>query len=82
MVNTHKINFTIPDDVARDLKQSIRKSKRSAFVAAAVHAKLEELRAEQLKDELIEGYQARRRENEELAGEWSSTIADGLDDKQ
>jgi len=80
MVNNLKLNFTIPEEIARDLKTHIRKSKRSAFVAEAVRAKLEELQAEQLKQELIEGYKARRQENEELSKEWDSTIGDGLDD--
>jgi metal-responsive CopG/Arc/MetJ family transcriptional regulator len=81
MVNTQKVNFTMPEDVARDLKTRIRKSKRSSFVAEAVREKLDALQAEQLRQELTEGYKARLNENEELSKEWDHTIADGLDDK-
>jgi metal-responsive CopG/Arc/MetJ family transcriptional regulator len=79
MVNTQKLNFTIPEDIARDLKTRIRKSKRSSFVAEAVREKLNKLQAEQLRQALIEGYKARLSENEELGKEWDSTIADGLE---
>lgn len=70
MVNTQKLNFTVPEDVARELKSRIKKSKRSAFVVEAVRDKLENMKKKQLDQELIEGYQARCNEGREINKEW------------
>lgn len=65
-----KLNFTIPEDVAAALKTRVSKRKRSAFVAAAVLDKLKELEKEELRQALMEGYQARRGEDAEVDQEW------------
>jgi hypothetical protein len=65
-----KLNFTIPEDVAEELKSHISKRKRSAFVTAAVADKLKKLEEEQLRQSLVEGYQARKAEDVELNSEW------------
>jgi hypothetical protein len=72
MIKTLKLNFTMPEDIARDLRTRVRKSKRSAFVAEAVRDKLEELKKERLQQALIEGYQARQAEDAEINQEWES----------
>jgi hypothetical protein len=43
-VKALKLNFTVPEDIARELKTHIGKRKRSAFVAEAVRIRLEELK--------------------------------------
>ena len=63
MVKTLKLNFTVPEDVAEELKNRVHKSKRSAFVSEAIQKKLEELRKKDLEKELAEGYKARREES-------------------
>ena len=72
-MKTLKLNFTIPEDIAEALKARISKRKRSAFVAAAVLAKLKELEQEELGQALMEGYQARREEDAEINREWETS---------
>jgi hypothetical protein len=79
MVNTQKLNFTVPDDIARELKNLVKKSKRSAFVAEALKERLDELKRRQLEKELIEGYQARRDEDAEINREWEKITLEKWD---
>ncbi len=72
MAKTLKLNFTVPEDVARELKTRIGKRKRSAFVVEAVRVKLEELKKDQLRQELIEGYRARCQEDIGINQEWEN----------
>ena len=69
-MKTLKLNFTVPEDIAEALKAHISRRKRSAFVAAAVAEKLKELEKEQLRQSLIEGYQARQAEDAGVNQEW------------
>lgn len=69
-MKTLKINFTVPEDVAEALKSQVSKRKRSAFVAAAIADKLKEVEEEQLRQSLVEGYQARQAEDAEVNQEW------------
>jgi hypothetical protein len=69
-MKTLKLNFTVPEDVAEALRAHVSKRKRSAFVSAAVAEKLKELEKEQLKQSLVEGYQARRAEDIEINQQW------------
>jgi Arc/MetJ-type ribon-helix-helix transcriptional regulator len=76
MVNTRKINFTIPVDLVNELQTQVKKSKRSAFVAEAIRDKLAQMKKQQLEHDLAEGYQARQVENARLAVDWADTAAD------
>ncbi len=69
-MKTIKLKFTIPEDVAERLQSYVRKGRQSAFVAAAVAEKLKRLEDAQLRQELIEGYQARRVEDSSINSEW------------
>jgi hypothetical protein len=69
-MKTLKLNFTVPEDVAEALKSHVDKRKRSAFVVAAVTDKLKRLEEEQLRQSLVEGYQARQAEDDEVNREW------------
>jgi hypothetical protein len=69
-MKTLKLNFTVPEDIAEALKASVSRRKRSAFVAAAVADKLRELEKEQLRQSLVEGYQARQAEDSEVNQDW------------
>lgn len=69
-MKTLKLNFTVPEDVAEALKARVSRRKRSAFVTAAVLDKLKELEQEELRQSLVEGYQARRAEDTEVNQEW------------
>lgn len=69
-MRTLRVNFTIPEDTAMKLKEVVGKRNRSAFVALAIHDKLKQLEQEQLRQTLIEGYLARRKEDAEIDREW------------
>jgi hypothetical protein len=69
-MKTLKLNFTVPEDVAEELKARVSRRKRSAFVSAAVADKLKELEKEQLRQTLVEGYQARQSEDTDINQEW------------
>jgi hypothetical protein len=69
-MKTLKMNFTVPEDVAEELKARVSKRKRSAFVAAAVLESLKKLEQEQLRQALVEGYKARQEEDAEVNREW------------
>ena len=69
-MKTLKLNFTVPEDIAEELRTRVSKRHRSAFVAAAVAEKLKELEAEQLRQSLVEGYKARQAEDIEVNQEW------------
>jgi hypothetical protein len=70
-VKTVKINFTVPEDIAEALKTRIGKRKRSAFVAAAVRDRLKQIEIDNLRQSLVEGYQARCTEDSQINGEWT-----------
>lgn len=75
-MKTLKLNFTVPADVAEALKSHVTKRKRSAFVTAAVVEKLKRFEEEQLRQSLVEGYQIRREEDNEMNREWEATMLD------
>jgi metal-responsive CopG/Arc/MetJ family transcriptional regulator len=79
MVKTLKLNFTVPEDIARELKNRIAKSKRSAFVTEAVRSRLVELKKKQLEQELEEGYQARYEEDAEMNQDWEKITLENID---
>jgi metal-responsive CopG/Arc/MetJ family transcriptional regulator len=79
MVKTLKLNFTMPEDIARELKNRISKNKRSAFVSEAVRSTLEELEKKQLEQELKEGYQIRYKEDAEINQDWEKITLENID---
>lgn len=67
-----KMTFTIPEDVANKLKETVKESKRSAFVTDALLEKLNEAERKQLEQEMIEGYIATREEDRLINEEWEA----------
>ncbi len=76
-MKTLKLNFTIPEDIVTTLRARVAERKRSAFAAAAILAKLNELEQEQLNQTLMEGYLARRQEDVEVNREWERPTLEG-----
>ena len=76
MIKNLKQNYTIPEDTVIRLKASVGARSRSEFVATAISEKLRELELEQLRQSLIEGYQAVREEDAEINAEWENTALD------
>ena len=71
-MTTLKVNFSIPEDVVRKLRNLVDDRKRSAFVAEALREKLGRIEEEKLKQELIEAYKERYEEDRELDREWEA----------
>ncbi|MCH8801559.1 MAG: hypothetical protein IH963_11685 [Chloroflexi bacterium] len=76
MIKNLKQNYTIPEDIVTRLRVVVGPRSRSAFVATAISEKLWELEQEQLRQSLIEGYQAVREEDAEINAEWENTTLD------
>ena len=71
-MKTTKLNFTLPEDVVECLKTKIQKSKRSAFVAAAVREKLEQYEREELNRLLLEGYSSTAGDRHSVDSGWEA----------
>ena len=65
-----KMTFTIPEDVADQLKRLVARSRRSAFVARGLKEKLNQLEEEQLSQTLIEAYVERYEDDDALNEQW------------
>ena len=67
-----KMTFTIPEDIAHRVRQTVARPQRSAFVANALREKLEAMESEELKQDLIESYIETREEDRLLNQEWEA----------
>ena len=76
-MKTLKVNFTMSEDVVATLKGRVSERNRSAFVTAAVRDRLHDLEQEELRQILIEGYQARQNEDAEVSKEWEVPTLEG-----
>ena len=72
-----RMNVTIPEDLARELKHVKNKSR---FIADAVRDRFSTLRWKRLEASMIEGYKAMAREDKKLNEEWDHTLQDGIND--
>ena len=68
------LSFTL--QIAEMLKNMKNKS---GFIAEAIRERIEREEKANLIRELSEGYKARKKEDKELALEWSMTSGDGID---
>lgn len=73
-----RINITLPDELARDLRRSIPDKKRSGFIASGLTDKLNKKR--NLKKELIKSLKANYKHDKEMMKEWSATEVEGWPD--
>lgn len=75
-MNTVRVNITLPSEIAEMLRNVKNKS---GFIAEAIRERIEREEKANLIRELSEGYRARKKEDNELALEWSTTSGDGID---
>lgn len=71
-MKTLRLNFTIPEDVNKQLRELVAPRKRSRFVSEAVREKLQKIEEEKFNQELIRGYIERREEDIALNKEWEA----------
>ena len=75
-MNTVRVNITLPMEIAQMLRNVKNKS---AFIAEAIRERIEKEEKANLIKELTEGYQTRRKEDNELSLDWDTTSGDGID---
>ncbi|CAG0991679.1 hypothetical protein METP3_02692 [Methanosarcinales archaeon] len=76
VVNTVRMNITLPLEIAEILKNVKNKS---GFIAEAVRERFEREEKDNLIKELSEGYKVRKKEDTEISLEWDTTSGDGID---
>ncbi len=69
-MQTQRINISLPNDIARDLRRTIPERSRSKFIAEALEEKLR--RKKNLKKDFIASLKANRKYDEQVAKEWSA----------
>jgi len=79
-METVRMNITLPAPLARELKQITAPRKRSVFVSDAIAGKIKQFKEQQLKKQLIEGYQATKKEGLELTREFEELDIEGWDE--
>ena len=69
-----RLNITLPEEVAQEIKDIPNKS---GFISEAVKEKLGRINKEKLDKLLIEGYKATRKEDKEINQEWEKITLEG-----
>lgn len=77
-MQTQRINITLPNDLARDLRKTIPVRSRSKFISEALKEKLAKKR--NFKKEWIKALKANYEYNKRIAKEWSVTEVEGWPD--
>ena len=67
MIRMRRLNITLPEQIAREIKDVPNKSR---FIAEALKEKLEKMKKEKLDRLLIEGYKATKEEDKNVDEEW------------
>ena len=75
-----RLNITLPEDLARQLDKVAGSRQKSRFIADALDQRIREIRERELRDLLVEGYQARKEESASLATEFEAVDLEGWDD--
>ena len=74
-MQSQRINISLPQDVARDLRRTIPIRSRSKFIAEALRAKLQHKR--NLQKDLIKSLKANRKLYEAVLKDWSALEVEG-----
>ena len=77
-MQTQRINITLPNDLARDLRRTIPERSRSKFIAEALRDRLG--RKRDIKKELIRSLKANRKYDKELMKDWTAVEVEGWPD--
>ncbi len=68
-----RLNITIPDEVAEELKD---KPNKSRYIAQAVKEKLSREKQKRLEEAMAEGYRAAAKEDSEVQSDWQEAELD------
>jgi metal-responsive CopG/Arc/MetJ family transcriptional regulator len=75
-----RLNITLPEELVVELNQIVGPRRKSRFIASTIRDRLNELRAERLREKLAEGYWARNQESSDLAKEFEAVDLEGWDE--
>lgn len=75
-----RINVTLPRELIQIVDGISGARKRSSFIAEAIRFKIEGDKKAELEKQLVEGYQACRKESIEITEEFESADLEGWDD--
>lgn len=79
-MNTVRMNITLPNQIAEDLKSVVGDRKRSGFIAESLRYHLDLLKKQQLEDELKEGYQSEKGHSLEISNDFEASDLEGWHD--
>lgn len=79
-MHTIKVNYTIPEELDKKLRQLIKSRERSSFVTKAITEKLKKLEKEEINKQLAEGYKTRAAEGREINQEWEAATLEKWDE--
>ena len=74
-MNTHRLNITLPEDLADRLKNLPNKS---SFIAEALREKLGAVDSERMAGKLAEAYRESVRENAKVTEEWDALSGEAI----
>ena len=77
-MQTQRINITLPNDLARDLRKTIPVRSRSKFISEALKEKLAKKR--NFKKDWAQSLKANREFYKKVADEWKATEIEGWPD--
>jgi metal-responsive CopG/Arc/MetJ family transcriptional regulator len=77
---TIRLNITLPASLAEQLKNMSGPRKQSQFVAKAVEQRINQLKKEQLRKTLTDGYKTTSTEGRKITEDFNSADLEGWDD--
>lgn len=75
-----RLNINLPKHLVMVMDQMSGPRKRSAFISEAIELKINQIRQETLKNNLVEGYTVRHQESLDLSSEFEPADLEGWDD--
>ncbi len=76
-MDTIRLNLTLPKKLARELEAVTDPGKRSQFIADAIKRRIKEMKKEQMRGIMEEGYRANADESKALAREFEASDMEG-----
>lgn len=74
VMRMRRLNITLPEQIAREIKDVPNKSR---FIAEALKEKLKKMKKEKLDKLLIEGYKVTKEEDKKVDEEWEKITLEG-----
>jgi len=79
-MNTIRVNVQLPADLAGEIQRLSGRRKRNQFILEAIRRRVEEIRNEEVRQRLIQGYQSTCHEDLEITKDFEAVDAEGWDE--